>query len=99
MFIFYQIMFGLFGYIVSVIYIYILSDFVRKTKLTKKPELTTNSLQMIKFIIISPGSVITGVILIVILFTMRNVFTSANVNVNTHGCENVQVDNVYSVIS
>lgn len=83
----------------SVIYNYILSDFVPKIKTTERPQLITNSTQMIKLIIISTGSGITVVILIVILFTICKGFTSANVCVNSHSCENVQVDNVYSEIS
>lgn len=86
-------------WIVSVIYIYILSDFVPKIKTTERPQLITNSTQMTKFIIISTGSGIAVVILIVILFTIYKGFTSANVSVNSHVCENVQVDNVYSEIS
>lgn len=78
-----------------------MSDFVPKIKTTERPQLITNSTQMIKFIItsISTGSGITVVILIVILFTIYKGFTSANVSVNSHVCENVQVDNVYSEIS
>lgn len=88
-----------YSYIVSVIYIYILSDFVPKNKTTDRPELMKNSTQMIKLIIISTGSVMTAVLLIAILFTMCKGFSSANVCVNSYGCENVQVDNVYSKIS
>lgn len=88
-----------YSYIVSVIYIYILSDFVPKNKTTDRPELMKNSTQMIKLIIISTGSVMTAVLLIAILFTMCKGFSSANVCVNSYGCENVQVDNVYSEIS
>lgn len=83
----------------SVIYNYILSDFVPKIKTTERPQLITNSTQMIKLIIISTGSGITVVILIVILFTICKGFTSANVCVNSNSCGNVQVDNVYSEIS
>lgn len=43
----------------SVIYNYILSDFVPKIKTTERPQLITNSTQMIKLIIISTGSGIT----------------------------------------
>lgn len=80
-----------------------LSDFAPENKTTKlpekRPEQMENSAQMIKLIIISTGAVITVVLLIVILLTMRHGFFSANVNVNSHGCENVEGDTVYSEIN
>lgn len=76
-----------------------LSDFVPENDISNRPEQMTNSTHMIKLIIISSGAVITVVLLIFILLTMRNGFTSANENVNSHDCEDVQVDNVYAEIS
>lgn len=59
----------------------------------------TTARLMTQEMIISTGTVIAIVLLIVILFTIRNDFTSANVNGYCHCRENVQVDNVYSEIS
>lgn len=78
-------------------------DDVQDNKTTKRPEnrseKMTNSRLITKEIIISTGAVITIVLLIVILFTMHNGFTSANENGNCHCCGNVQADNDYSEIS
>lgn len=76
-----------------------LSDVVPENDISNRPEQMTNSTHMIKLVIISSGAVITVVLLIFILLTMRNGFTSANINVNSHSCEDVQVDNVYAEIS
>lgn len=81
------------------LYFLFLVDFFPENKTTKRPEKMTTARLMTREIIISTGTVIAIVLLIVILFTIRNDFTSANVNGYCHCRENVQVDNVYSEIS